>query len=90
MIGKNYWGNKSAFNIGAMAALAGGFDAGIEYSRIEPYTYSHFNRQNSMTNDGFLFSTYLMPNSDKYSLFMDWWWGNRYPLELEIFIYASW
>jgi hypothetical protein len=84
MIGKNYWGNKSAFNIGAMAALNGGFDAGFEYSRIEPFTYSHFNRQNSMTNDGFLFSSYLMPNSDKYSLFLDWWWGSRYPLELEV------
>jgi hypothetical protein len=84
LIGQNYWGNKSAFNIGAMAALAGGFDAGFEYSRIEPFTYSHFNRQNSMLNDGFLYGSYLMPNSDKYSLFMDFWWGSRYPLELEI------
>ena len=84
MIGKNYWGNKSAFNIGLSSSLPYGLNAGIEYSRVEPFTFSHFNRQNSMVNDGFLFGTSVMPNSDKFSLFLNWWFCERYPLELEI------
>jgi hypothetical protein len=84
-IGKGYWSNKFAWNIGAVAALPANIDMGVEYSRVEPYTYSHFNIQNNMTNDGRLFGTYLYPNSDETMFLVNWWYGGRYPLTLKVF-----
>jgi len=55
----------------------------IEYARVEPYTFSHFNRQNSMLNDGYLINSYLNPNSDRISLGLNFWYGARYPIILE-------
>jgi len=84
MIGKNYWGNKSSFNIGLAYSNDLGFDIKTEYVRIEPFTYSHFNRFNSMMTDGFLYSSYLYPNSDRITIGLDWWFlGGRYPLEIQ-------
>jgi len=83
MIGKEYWGNKSSVNIGLGAAIPYGFDLKAEYARVEPYTYSHFNRQNAMVNDGYLFSSSLLPNSDRISLGIVWWFSERYPIEFE-------
>ena len=82
-IGKSYWGNKAASNIGLIFAFPYGLDIGAEYSRIEPYTFSHFNYINSYTNDRFLIGSDLLPNSDKTSLILNYWWGNRYPISLE-------
>ncbi len=83
-IGKNMWNNKTAWNIAAIAALPYSTDFGLEYSRIEPYTFSHFNPQNAMTNDGQLFGSLLLPNSDEISAKLRWWWGNRYPVEVNV------
>jgi hypothetical protein len=83
-IGTGYWGNKSAFNLGLMLSLSEPIDIGIEYSRVEPYTFSHFNIQNSMTNDSYIVSSNLQPNSDKITLFGNYWWGSRYPLEISL------
>jgi hypothetical protein len=80
-IGTGYWGNKSAFNIGVMISPNIPIDLGIEYTRVEPFTYSHFNIQNSMTHDSYIIGSYLQPNSDRLSLFGNYWWGSRYPLE---------
>lgn len=83
-IGTGYWGNKSALNVGLMYSPDLPVDLGIEYTRVEPFTFSHFNVQNSMTNDGFLVGSYLQPNSDKLSFFGNIWWGNRFPIEFNI------
>jgi hypothetical protein len=80
-IGTGYWGNKSALNIGVMISPNIPIDLGIEYTRVEPFTYSHFNIQNSMTHDSYIIGSYLQPNSDRLSLFGNYWWGSRYPLE---------
>ncbi len=81
-IGKEFWSNKTAWNISLLASLPYSIDLGIEYSRIEPYTFSHFDNQNSLTNDSIIYSSYLLPNSDEILTKINWWWGNRYPLSI--------
>ncbi|MCX6147476.1 MAG: hypothetical protein NTW25_09555 [Candidatus Kapabacteria bacterium] len=49
-IGTGFWSNKAAMNIAAIYSTPWSLDFGVEYSRIEPYTFSHFNYQNSYTN----------------------------------------
>ena len=82
-IGTGYWANKWAWNTSLEFVLPYGIDLGLEYSRVEPYTFSHFDTTNAMTNDEMLFGGYLLPNSDETSLLFRWWWGNRYPLEIK-------
>lgn len=83
-IGSDYWGNKSAWNIGAMYALPMPIDVAVEYAVVYPYTYTHFNAQNAMTHDGLQFAGSIPPNSDRLSAVVRWWWGERYPLALTI------
>lgn len=81
-IGTGFWSNKTAWNLALLSDIGYGFSAGVEYSRVEPYTFSHFNVQNSMTNDGLLYASVLLPNSDRFSGQIMYWWGGRYPLKL--------
>jgi capsule assembly protein Wzi len=83
-VGTEYWSNKWAWNIAVFTSLIKNLDIGIEYSKVKPYMFSHFNPQNSMTNDSLLFGGYLMPNSDQWSLLTQWWWGGRYPVKFRI------
>jgi len=83
-IGKGYWSNKIAYNVAALYSLPFNIDIGAEYARVEPYTFSHFNYQNSYTNDSVLIGSILQPNSEQYSLLFQYWWGNRYPLLVSI------
>lgn len=82
-VGTDYWGNKTAYNLGAMLSLFPNIDLIAEYARVQPYTYSHFNQNNSVVNDGFVVSSYILPNSEKYSISTRYWWGSRYPIEVE-------
>ncbi len=82
-IGTGYWSNKSAWNLGIGTNIFDAFDLKIEYARVEPYTFSHFNRENSMINDGYLISSYINPNSDRISVGLDYWYGSRYPINIE-------
>ncbi len=83
-IGKGYWSNKVAFNGAAIYTTPFNLDCGVEYSRVEPYTFSHFNYQDSYTNDGTLIGSILQPNSEQYSLLLQYWWGSRYPLRVNL------
>lgn len=83
-IGTGYWSNKAAWNIAILTSFIDGFELGAEYTRIEPYTFSHYNYQNSYTNDGRLYGSIIPPNSDLTSLVLKYWWGERYPLKLTI------
>lgn len=81
--GKLWWQNKIAWNLGAMVSPAGlPLDATVEYAVVSPYTFTHFNRQNAFTQDGYLFAGTLSPNSDEWKGQIRWWWGGRYPLTL--------
>lgn len=83
-IGDGFWGNKAAWNLGLMWSPNIPIDFGVEYTRVEPFTFSHFNVQNSMTHDGYIVSSYLQPNSDRVTVFGNYWWGSRYPLEIAV------
>lgn len=83
-IGKNFWGNKTAWNIGAIYSSPLSTDFGLEYTRVEPYMFTHFNNVNNRTNDGKLIGTYLYPNSDELALLVKGFFPPRYPLNLRI------
>lgn len=82
-IGTDYWSNKSAFSMGAMYVLPA-MNISLEYARVQPYTYSHFNVQNSMTSDGVLITGSLRPNSDEISFGASIFHGHRYPIRFLI------
>lgn len=83
-IGKNFWSNKFAWNLGVMATLPFSANVALEYTLVKPYTFSHFNVQNSVTNDGRLLGSTLQPNTDELSLMTTFFYGQRYPIELDI------
>ncbi len=86
-IGNGYWANKTAWNVGVMFAPSGlPVDATLEYARVEPYTFSHFDVQNAATNDGQLFAGILQPNSDELTARLQCWFGGRYPFSIK----AAW
>jgi len=79
----DWWHNKFSSTLGVMYATPFGSDIAVEYTRNSPYVFTHFNVQNSMTNDGIAFSGYVPPNSDILSFHsVNWWLGNRYPITL--------
>ncbi|MFZ9814567.1 MAG: hypothetical protein ACO3EO_04755 [Candidatus Kapaibacteriota bacterium] len=80
-IGTDYWSNKSAFSKGAMYVKSAK-NKSFEYARVQPYTYSHFNVQNSMTSDGALITGSLRPNSDELSIGASIFHGHRYPIRI--------
>lgn len=83
-IGSGYWSNKWAYNL-SMAYSAKIGMIGVEYSRVEPYTFSHFNHLNSYTNDQMMIGSNLLPNSDMWSLLYRFYFlGNRYPWLIRI------
>lgn len=83
-IGKNFWGNKTAWNIGAIYTSPFALDFGLEYTRVEPYMFTHFNNLNNRTNDGKLIGTYLYPNSDEVALSLKSFHLPRYPIFFKI------
>ncbi|MFN3306768.1 MAG: hypothetical protein ACK42Z_06245, partial [Candidatus Kapaibacteriota bacterium] len=83
-IGKNFWGNKTAWNIGAIYSLPFSTDLALEYTRIEPYMFTHFNNINNRTNDGRLIGTYLYPNSDELAIAIRNFTLGRYPLIVKL------
>lgn len=81
-IGNDYWSNKAAYNLGMWYASNFDMDFGLEYARVEPYTFTHFNYRNAVLHDELLLMGYLNPNSEKYTLATRYWWGSRYPLKV--------
>jgi hypothetical protein len=81
--GRFWWQNKIAWNLGVMLSPSGlPLDATLEYAMVTPYTYTHFSRQNAMTQDGILFAGNLPPNADELKAQVRYFWGGRYPLSL--------
>lgn len=68
-IGKGYWSNKFAWQAGAMWAAPLGLndvDLMVEWTRIEPYTYSHFRPQNTFATSGTVLGSQIGPNAISY------------------------
>ena len=82
-IGNNYWGNKTAWNVAAITSFIPNINFGIEYTRVEPYTFSHFNPENSATSDSIIFCSTIHPNSDRITALLNFWWGEKYPLQIK-------
>jgi hypothetical protein len=83
-IGTGYWSNKDAWNIALICSLPYAIDLGVEYSRVEPYTFTHFDSLNVMANDRINFGSYLLPNSDELAMNLYWYRGDRYPVTLKL------
>ncbi|MCC7437063.1 MAG: hypothetical protein IT211_01060 [Armatimonadetes bacterium] len=65
-IGTNYWGNKTAWRVGgkAVAFPIDQSDISVSYTRIEPYTYTHFDSIGAYIHDAApLAAGGLEPNS---------------------------
>lgn len=82
-IGKDFWSNKTAFNSAVLFSYIPNITFGIEYARVEPYTFSHFKQENSFTNDGRLIGSYLQPNSEQFGFLLRWFFGYRYPFDFK-------
>ena len=84
-IGNGYWSNKTAWNVAATYSFDFPIDLGIEYSRVEPYTYSHFNPLNTYSNDRRLLGSIIQPNSDFIGFMVNYWLGDKYPFTFKYF-----
>lgn len=72
--GTGWWGNKFAWQGGLLTtALIPNGELGIEYTRIEPYTFSHFFSGNEYTHKGYIIGSELQPNSDQWHIRYQHW-----------------
>jgi hypothetical protein len=72
--GTDWWGNKFIWQGGAVTStLIPNTDLGIEYTRVEPYVYSHFFRNTTYTNNGYVIGADLPPNSDQWYAALTSW-----------------
>jgi len=68
-LGTGWWGNEFGWQGGAVVSNVAGvndLDAVVEYTRIEPYVYSHRTAGNAYTNGDFSLGHHLAPNSDEW------------------------
>ncbi|MDP8207717.1 MAG: capsule assembly Wzi family protein [Candidatus Electryonea clarkiae] len=75
-LGKNYYGNKSAWLSGCSFALPGGFlpvEAGYEYVKLRPYVYSHIFPINVYKHWNAPLGMQMQPNSDRSTVWVNWW-----------------
>jgi hypothetical protein len=66
-LGSKFYGNEFAFTVGGSYIEPLGLenaDVVLEYTRIDPYVYSHHIPENSYANDQFVLGNHLGPNSD--------------------------
>jgi len=85
-VGTGFWGNKWAWQFGGMWAAPLGLndvDVLVEWTRVEPYTYSHFDAQNAFTTSGSLLGSQIGPNSIRYWGKIRWNPTEKLSLELE-------
>lgn len=77
-MGTGWWGNKFLWQIGLTShALVPDMDVTAEYTRIEPYVFSHTLADNEYTNKGYTLALDLAPNSDAYVLRVRRWCSDR-------------
>ena len=75
-IGTDYWGNKSAWRVKAslIGLPAETTDLSLQYTRLEPYVYTHFSNDNSYLHDGTILAAGgLQPNSHEFRAEGTWW-----------------
>ncbi|MAT39653.1 MAG: hypothetical protein CL946_08615 [Ectothiorhodospiraceae bacterium] len=76
--GSDWWGNKFVWQGGVLtSAVLPNSLLGIEYTRIEPYTYSHFQLKNIYAHRNYLLSSGQPPNSDQWTVSLQHWFNER-------------
>ncbi|MFI5263837.1 MAG: hypothetical protein ACHQM6_04925, partial [Candidatus Kapaibacterium sp.] len=86
-IGTGYWSNKFAWQIGGMWAAPFGLqdvDIAFEHTRVEPFTYSHFNSQNTFSTNGQLLGASIGPNSMSFWGQIRWAPSEKLSVELDL------
>jgi len=86
-IGTGLWSNKFAWQIGGMWAAPFGLqdvDIAFEHTRVEPFTYSHFNSQNTFTTSGQLLGASIGPNAMSFWGQIRWTPSEKLSLELDL------
>jgi hypothetical protein len=72
----NMWYDLNAWQVGAIWADPAGIrniTLFVDYTRIEPYVYSHErSRDNSFTNNGVMFGPPIGPNADSWAVKLEW------------------
>ena len=74
-LGTDYIGNKFAYLGGVKLAGPGrmdDFDLNLEYSRLDPFVYTHFYEINVYKNWNSSLGYFLPPNSDRWYLGLEW------------------
>ena len=86
-IGKGFWSNKFAWQFGGMWAAPFGLqdvDISFEHTRVEPYTYSHFNSQNTFSTSGQVLGAAIGPNAMSFWGQIRWAPTEKISLELDL------
>lgn len=81
-IGTGYWSNKWAWNLAIFNSSITDLDLAAEYTRVEPYTFTHFDRRDNYAHDGYQIGAAIPPNSQQFAFKANYWWGERYPISL--------
>ncbi len=74
-IGTGYWSNKWAWQIGGLWASPFGIpnlDIAFEHTRVEPFTYTSVDQQNSSSTGGEIIGTNIGPNSMSFWTQLHW------------------
>ncbi len=86
-IGSGFWSNKFAWQLGGMWAAPFGLkdvDVSFEHTRVEPYTYSHFNSQNTFSTSGQILGAAIGPNAMSFWGQIRWAPSEKLSLELDL------
>ena len=86
---ENYWGNKLAFQAGAVFSDAFSMpntSFSIEYTRIDPYVYTHHDSVNVYSNFSYGLGHILQPNSDQLRIGLE----KDFSMSLQTGLHMSW
>ncbi len=83
-LGDEWWGNKFIWQGGVLnSSLLPNTDLALEYTRIEPYVYTHRHAGNQYTHHGDALGLEIAPNSDEWYGSLRHWLGAALWLQLE-------
>jgi hypothetical protein len=86
-LGSKFYGNEFAFTVGGSYIEPLGLensDVVLEYTRIDPYVYSHHIPENSYANDQFLLGNHIGPNSDDVFARFSYRFSRKFKASLEV------
>ncbi len=84
LLGSGWWGNKFIWQGGLLnSSLLPNTDIALEYTRIEPYVYTHRLSGNQYTHNGDALGLEIPPNSDEWYGSLRHWISADFWLQLE-------